>query len=213
MPSDDFNRADNATLGANWALLAGDLDLVSNHAENPNVTQGLAEWVGGGDQQSRPTGAQVDAGLAADGRGGVFIMKSGAITAVTLRDAKKRAVIGDDRVDAHTWNAADWTSTSSSVKTKVADIAVAFAGAGTIRIEKSGTTITYKYNGAVIGTFNDTGGPTSGTSGIFCRQLASTIDNFAVDAPGAAPPDPEVPAIAEMDLTAFPQPPTPRPPE
>lgn len=43
---DDFNRADNTSLGANWSEVAGDLEIISNTVQNRTAVEAVATYTG-----------------------------------------------------------------------------------------------------------------------------------------------------------------------
>lgn len=176
-PSDDFNRADNADLGANWDVMTGETgwEILGNQANCPAVALGGVDatesWNAdtlSADQFSQVTLIAFNGGGLSQGTGAAVRCSAAARTYyrfVTNDEAGVNAQIAKFVAAANTQLA------TQAVPTAVNDV---------LRVEAEGSTLRFKLNGAIKFQATDTS-ITSGRPGITFSSPAtsSTVDDWS----------------------------------
>lgn len=175
MATDDFNRADNADLGANWTIQSGQaaLQIVSNRAVPSNNFSDCGEiWVADSfsdDQYSESVVTALHSSAPAETGIGPIVRGSTSV-------ASYYAVVVNSTA-ANPWTLAKRVTGTYSDLHDGLDL---FANGDTVRLEVSGTTLTVKRNGSTIYTTTDPS-VTTGRPGIWYSSAASdeAVDSWA----------------------------------
>jgi hypothetical protein len=168
--TDNFNRADNATsLGttsdgiATWNVVQGTAGITSNQAYFPALSAGFAKAI-------------FDAGLTdVDAR----VDTAGNATGVIIRytDTSNFWYAGGDGL--YKVQSGSFTKLVSSTWTSLT---------ATLEVIASGTTLTYKKDGAVIGSTTSTFNQTATICGLYSQTTTDRFDNFSVATLTPPPP-------------------------
>lgn len=169
MPTDDFNRANAGSLGANWTEQVNGLQVLSNACRGANAgsTYQFAYWSADAfadDQYSEFTvttvAEQFGPAVRCSGTGGatdnywLLLRASGEGSSFIFK-------------------------TDAGSFTSLADLgAVAWTAGDVARIEVSGTTVTAKRNGVTLDSATDSS-LASGSAGIMCRGDGAVVDDWA----------------------------------
>lgn len=164
--TDSFTRADSGSLGANWTAQSANAFGISSNQAAPqggfNVhAQYWSADTFSGDQYSEAT----ISGLGGSSYVGVAVRcATGAVTNYGLWVNP-----GGDSIIRYTVGGADTTILTMSSS--------AFANGDVARLEVSGTTLTAKKNGAVVGTITHSS-LSSGSPGMVAYGSAARLDNW-----------------------------------
>lgn len=165
MATDDFNRADAGTLGANWTNLQGSIDIVSNQAKTTAAALERAYYTGvsaADDQYSQV----VAAGVGANGFQGPMVRASDVFVLNTSGNAYFLV----------------WASSGASqglykllngVTSLLQSITGALTANDLLKIIANSNVIQCFKNGTQLGTDQTDGSLASGSPGIYNTQNAS----------------------------------------
>lgn len=180
--SDDFNRADAGTLGANWTnVSAANLQVSGNIATLATDNFGLctytgAAWTGGNDQYAEAAVVLLqsgkDMGIVVRSTGTYFSTDSCYLAIINSLDAAV-ALGSSMRLQL--------TKSVSNTFTDITNVDMVISANDVIRLEANGTTIRILVNGVVKISVTDSS-VTTGNPGIFISSGAvngSKWDNFA----------------------------------
>ena len=141
--SDDFNRADDTSLGANWTDLLGGMRVISNSAHGEtNGVYDVSVWSANSWNANQSSQAVVKTGFVDIA---LYVRASGSGAAMTGYHAMAHNSVGMRiyRVDA------------GPSYTLLNDIAGTVSAGDTIKFDASGSTLTYYKNAASQGTASD----------------------------------------------------------
>jgi len=163
--TDDFNRADSGTLGANWIVASsGQMSIVSNRARGGTACVAFWNANFSNDQYCEGDFTMDGTEVGPMVRVGVDGWASGYL------------------VDWHAGSGGTFQWFKRIPGTTFTSLGVIATGVGTsgtkrLRLEVSGSTLSFYDNGILLGTTTDTT-HTSGSPGIWADGGASFIDNF-----------------------------------
>lgn len=162
MATDDFNRADAGTLGANWTDQKGSIDIVSNQAKTSADAEEYAFYSAEtfpDDQYSQV----VAAGVGASAGMGPSVRASGTNPTANLYLLLWASSGGAQGL---------YKNVGGSVSL-LQSITGALSANDVLYLQASGSTIRAKKNGTQLGTDQADGSLTSGSPGIYNNQNAS----------------------------------------
>jgi RHS repeat-associated protein len=178
--TDDFNRANSGTLGANWLTEVGTFQVSGNKAVATSGTTGnMAVYTG-----AALADTDVSADITMPGVGSyadVFARYSGTGAGTNWYLARLISVSSTDYT-------LDLYATTSSGTTSIAtEVHVTPAGANTLRLVVQGSKLAVYFNGTLVMSATDTRITAPGLAGISGAPNV-TFDNFSVSIP--SPPAP-----------------------
>lgn len=150
--SDDFDRADNADLGADWTTLLNSCRVAGNGATGTSVsTAALETWSANSWNADHTSEITVNNGF----------LEVGAIC---------RAATGPDCYIAHChWSVGRRIYRMDDGSwTQLSDYAGTVSAGDTVKLEVSGTSISFTHNGSSAGTAATDSTYSSGAAGIYC---------------------------------------------
>ena len=174
LATDNFNRADSATLGANWSVMTGQTgwQIVSNSARVLDTGVDCADrysavsWPNDQYSQAEVT---LSARAWVTGEGLGLLLRGSAAAETFYRFVTARDTVGDD---------SEFGKVVTGTFTALATRSFTFSSGQVLYASASGTTIVLKYNGSQLGASITDSAIASGSAGVASSSTVNGTDSL-----------------------------------